>query len=67
MLEKHADIHRFTRLLIARRLLRSVDAEQQRKSLDQLLREARKAWHGVKVEHVLEDRSHSLALGAELS
>jgi len=43
LLEKHADIHRFTRLLIARRLLRSVDAEQQRKSLDQLLREARKA------------------------
>jgi glycogen operon protein len=67
LLEKHADVHRFTKLLIARRLLRDVQAEHQRKSLDQLLREARKAWHGVKVEHPdWSDWSHSLALGAEL-
>ena len=67
LLEKHADVHRFLKLLIARRLLRDVEAEQQRKSLDQLLREARKAWHGVKIEQPdWSDWSHSLALGAEL-
>jgi len=67
LLEKHADIHRFVKLLIARRLLRDVEAEQQRKSLDQLLREARKAWHGVKPgQPDWGDWSHSLALGAEL-
>ncbi len=67
LLEKHADIHRFVKLLIARRLLRDVEAEQQRKCLDQLLREARKAWHGVKPEQPdWGDWSHSLALGAEL-
>lgn len=67
LLEKHADVHRFVKLLIARRLLRDVEAEQQRKSLDQLLREARKAWHGVKPEQPdWGDWSHSLALGAEL-
>jgi isoamylase len=67
LLEKHADVHRFVKLLIARRLLRDVEAEQQRKSLDQTLREARKAWHGVKLEQPdWSDWSHSLALGAEL-
>ena len=67
LLEQHADVHRFVKLLIARRLLRDVEAEQQRKSLDQLLREARKAWHGVKLEQPdWSDWSHSLALGAEL-
>jgi isoamylase len=67
LLEKHADVHRFTKLLIARRLLRDVEAEQQRKNLDQMLREARKAWHGVKVEQPdWSDWSHSLAFGAEL-
>ena len=67
LLEKHADIHRFVKLLIARRLLRGVEAEQQRKSLDQMLREARKAWHGVKLEQPdWSDWSHSLALEAEL-
>jgi len=67
LLEKHADVHRFVKLLIARRLLRDAEAEQQRKSLDQLLREARKAWHGVRVEQPdWSEWSHSLALGAEL-
>ncbi len=67
LLEKHADVHRFVKLLIARRLLRDVEAEQQRKSLDQMLREARKAWHGVKLEQPdWSEWSHSLALEAEL-
>jgi glycogen operon protein len=67
LLDKHSDVHRFVKLLIARRLLRNTEAERQRKSLNQLLREARKAWHGVKVEQPdWSDWSHSLAFGAEL-
>jgi isoamylase len=67
LVTKHADIHRFVRLLIARRLLRNVEAEVQRKSLTRLLREARKAWHGLKVDQPdWSDWSHSLVLGAEL-
>jgi glycogen operon protein len=67
LLEKHADVHRFVKLLTARRLLRDVEAEQQRKSLNQVLREARKVWHGVKVEHPdWSDCSHSIAFGAEI-
>jgi isoamylase len=67
LVTKHADIHRFMRLLIARRLLRNVEAELQRKSLTQLLRDARKSWHGVKVDQPdWSDWSHSLVLGAEL-
>jgi isoamylase len=67
LLEKHADVHRFVKLLIARRLLRNVEAERQRKSLDQLIREANKAWHGVKLlQPDWNDWSHSLAFGAEI-
>ena len=67
LLEKHADVHRFVKLLIARRLLRDVEPERQRKSLNQLLREARKAWHGVKVDQPdWGDWSHTLAFGAEI-
>ena len=39
LLEKHADVHRFVKLLIARRLLRSTEHEQQRVSLNRLIRE----------------------------
>ena len=54
-------------LLIARRLLRDVEHERQRVSLNTFLREANKAWHGVKLDQPdWGDCSHSLALGAEL-
>ena len=67
LLEKHRDIHRFVRLLISRRLLRSEEALRQRKSLDQLIREAHKAWHGVQpFEPDCSDCSHSLAMEAEV-
>ena len=39
LLSKHADVHRFVKLLIARRLLRDVEHERRRVSLNQLLRE----------------------------
>jgi isoamylase len=46
---KHADMHRFVRLLIERRLLRDVEHERRRVSLNQLIREANKEWHGVRL------------------
>jgi glycogen operon protein len=65
LLERHADLYRFTRLLIARRVQRDIEAERQRKSLDWFLREACKGWHGVKVnEPDWGPWSHSLAFGA---
>jgi glycogen operon protein len=65
LLEKHAGLHRFVKLLIARRLLRDMDSD--RTTLNELLRNARKAWHGVKLfAPDWNSWSHSLALGAEL-
>ncbi|HKE24486.1 MAG TPA: glycogen debranching protein GlgX [Bryobacteraceae bacterium] len=67
LVEKHADIHRFVKLLIARRLLRDPRHELERKSLNSYLREARKAWHGVRLlEPDWSPWSHTLALGADL-
>jgi glycogen operon protein len=53
-------------LLNARRLLRDVEHERQRVSLNQWLRAAQKAWHGVTL-HQPDWRacSHSLACSAE--
>ena len=66
LLAKHADVHRFVRLLIARRLMRDVEPERQRVSLNQLLREAKHAWHGIKLSKPdWGPGSHSLAFGAE--
>jgi glycogen operon protein len=67
LLEKHADVHRFVRLLIARRLLRDMDDQLQRTTLNELLKSAKKAWHGVKLFHPdWNSWSHSLAFGAEI-
>jgi isoamylase len=66
-LAKHADVHRFVKLLIERRLLRDVKHEQQRLSLTKMLEQANKAWHGVKLfQPDWSDHSHSVVLGAEL-
>ena len=67
LLEKHADVHRFVTLLNARRLLRDVEHERQRVSLNELLGEANKAWHGVKLDQPdWSACSHSLAFSAEM-
>jgi len=67
LLTKHFELHRFVRLLIARRLLRDVEHERERVSLNQLIREAAKAWHGVKLgQPDWSDQSHSIALTAEI-
>jgi isoamylase len=66
LLAKHADVHRFVRLLNAQRLLRDEEPDRQRLSLNQLLRTAKKAWHGVKLGHPdWGDSSHSLAFSVE--
>jgi glycogen operon protein len=66
LLAKHADIHRFTRILIAGRLMRG-DENERRVSLEQLIREAGKEWHGVSLHKPdWNDNSHSLALSVEL-
>ncbi|MCA9088926.1 MAG: hypothetical protein KDA90_09880 [Planctomycetaceae bacterium] len=49
LLEKHADVLRFVRLLTARRVLRTTEHERRRVSLVQLLAEANESWHGVKL------------------
>jgi glycogen operon protein len=66
-LAKHADMHRFLKLLIERRLLRTIAHSQQRTSLSALLEQANKAWHGVKLfEPDWSDDSHSVALESEI-
>jgi glycogen operon protein len=67
LVQKHADVHRFLKLVIERRLLRDVQHEQQRLSLTALIDEAKKAWHGVKLyQPDWGDNSHSIALEVEL-
>jgi len=67
LVSKHADVHRFVRLLIARRILRDKDPESQRISLTQLIRQANKDWHGVKLlQPDWSDHSHSVAFSLEL-
>ena len=65
LIERHADLHRFVSLLNARRLLRDVEHEHQRISLNQLIRRADKTWHGVRVgQPDWASESHSLAFEA---
>jgi glycogen operon protein len=67
LLDRHADIRRFVTLLIARRLLRDVEHEERRISLNQVLERAAKSWHGTKVSQPdWSPWSHSLTLSAEL-
>jgi isoamylase len=66
LVAKHADVHRFVKMINARRLFRDLEPEQRFVSLDEILREANKAWHGVKLEQPdWGDSSHSLAISAE--
>jgi glycogen operon protein len=68
LLKTHADLHRFVTLLNERRLLREVEHERQRVSLNQLIRRANKIWHGVKLgQPDWASHSHSLALEADLA
>ena len=66
LLERHADIHRFVSLLNERRVLRTAGPERQHLSLEQVLKTANTAWHGVRLSQPdWSDSSHSLAFCAE--
>jgi len=68
LLDTHSDIHRFVKLLIARRLLRDTHAERQRMTLTDLISKGIKGWHGVTLNHPdWSDSSHSVAFSAELA
>jgi glycogen operon protein len=68
LLRRHADVLRFVRLLIERRLLRDVKHEQRRASLRQVLSETKPAWHGVKPNQPdWSPTSHSIAIGGEFT
>jgi len=67
LVEKQADLHRFFMLLAERRLLRDVEHEHERLSLTQMIEEAKKAWHGVKLyQPDWGDSSHTLSFSVEL-
>ena len=67
LLSQHGDVLRFVKLLIERRVMRDVEHERRRLSLSQALREAKYAWHGVKLNQPdWSPTSHSLAIDAEL-
>jgi len=67
LLTKHADVHRFVKLLVARRLLRGPDARRQQLTLTQLIRGGLKGWHGIRLHDPdWSEHSRSIALSAEL-
>jgi isoamylase len=67
LVKKHADVHRFVRLLLARRLLRDVGHEEQRVSLSEMIAASNHAWHGTKLNQAdWGEGSHAIAFGAEL-
>ena len=66
LIAEHRDVHRFVRLLCAQRLFEDTEPERQRLSLTQVLRCAKRAWHGVKLGRPdWAVSSHSLAFSAE--
>jgi glycogen operon protein len=67
LLEKHADVLRFARLLCARRVLRTTGHERARVTLNELIHRAKKSWHGVKLNQPdWGESSSSIAFSAEL-
>jgi len=67
LLTRNADLHRFARMLIARRLLRDVEHEHRRMSLNELLSSANGRWHGTRIDQPdWSDNSRSVAFNAAL-
>jgi isoamylase len=67
LITEHADLLRFSRMLIAERLLRDRSAERQTTTLGDLISGATHAWHGVKPNQPdWSPASHSVAFSAEL-
>jgi isoamylase len=64
---KHADLHRFVKLLIERRVIRDLEHEHRRASLNQVLHESKHVLHGVKLNQPdWSPLSHSFAISGEL-
>jgi isoamylase len=62
LLKRHADIHRFVKLLVAFRGRRDVVVEGSRLSLNELLAQAQLDWHGIGLHRPdWSDDSHSIA------
>ncbi|WP_197094550.1 glycogen debranching protein GlgX [Microvirga massiliensis] len=67
LVERHADLHRFVTLLNARRIMRVTGHERRRVTLSDLIRHARKTWHGVMIgQPDWSHESHSLAFEVEI-
>ena len=67
LLSKHADLFRFVKLLIERRIVRDVEHERHRLSLSLVLSQQKIAWHGVKLNQPdWSSFSHSVAIGGDL-
>jgi glycogen operon protein len=65
LITRHADVHRFVSMLNSRRMLRDVEHERQRVSLNELISTAQKAWHGVRLNQPdWSDDSRSIAFCA---
>jgi isoamylase len=61
----HAGLHRFVKLLNTRRLMPDVEPESQNLTLNQLLRDSQRVWHGVKLGAPdWSFHSHSVAYSA---
>jgi glycogen operon protein len=68
LLDKHADVHRFVKLLNSRRVLRDTTPEREHMPLTELIRQGVTGWHGVHLNQPdWGDGSHSVALRAELA
>ena len=66
LLERHADVHRFAKALIALRVNRALSPERFGMTLTELLRQPHE-WHGVRLsEPDWGHDSHSLALGVQM-
>jgi isoamylase len=66
-IQKHADVLRFVSLLSARRMLGAAAPEEPHLSLNQLLRQAHRTWHGVKLgQPDWSNSSHSLAFTSQV-
>jgi glycogen operon protein len=67
LIDRHADVHRFVSLLNARRISRDIEHEVRRLSLNAVIRQAAKAWHGVKLgQPDWGHYSHSIAFETKL-
>jgi isoamylase len=67
LLKKHADVHRFVSMLVARRVQRNMEHERNRVSLVDFLIKANESWHGAKLNQPdWGDNSHSVALSGEI-